>query len=239
MEFRTCFVLRRRSYSETSLLLELLTDESQYVHALYRGAKRNSSTNVDLLTPYSMSWRPHDGLLTIRSCEPGEAIRVCGENLYAVLYLNELIRRGVRQNQFAKGVFEAYESASTGLVVSSCSIAAVLRKFEKRFLRALGFELTFDREQLSGKAITSGRTYRFEPDGGFLQTRQQGERSYSGRELLAIAHDQFDEFDVRRAAKEILKRALDFHLGEASMKASELLIAGSIRKHATHGGVRG
>ena len=230
MIYRTCYVLRRRSYSETSLLLELLTDESQYVHAIYRGAKRAGAINVDLLAAYAMSWRQKDGLVYIRSCEPKAAFRLVGGQLYAVHYLNELIRRGLRQNQSVAGVFEAYTEALDGLESDSNAIAQVLRKFEKTYLRLLGYGLTFHRERNSGDLIRRDGLYLFEPDQGFFKVGDDSTRFYSGRDLLAIAKDEYDNESTLRTAKVIFRQALDFHLGESTMKARDLLLAASLRE---------
>ena len=140
-------MLRKRAYSETSLLLELLTNESQYVHALYRGAKRRGATPIDLLAEYAMSWRPKVGLLTVRSCEPLSTIRLSGQALYAALYLNELVRRGLRENQVVEGVHPAYQTALQDLETKkNTDLEVVLRKFEKAYLKALGYEIVFHHE---------------------------------------------------------------------------------------------
>ena len=226
----TCYVLRRRSYSETSLLLELLTSESRYVHALYRGAKRAGATAIDLLSEYAMSWRPGTALVTIRSCEPIRTLRLTGHALYAALYLNELIRRGLRENQVVDGVHAAYCEAVARLENHDVDLDVVLRTFEKRYLRALGFELVFHREQANGTAIAADCRYLFDPMSGFCLSDSCAAQAYSGRVLLAISVDEYALAETRQAAKIILRDALHHHLGERALKAQSLLTAKRYRE---------
>ena len=225
----TCIVLRRRSYRETSLLLELLTSESRYVHAIYQGAKRKGSEAVDLISEYAMSWRDRPDLLTLRSCEPGRGFEIAGTALYAAMYLNELIRHGVRQNQIVTGLYAVYRQALSELEDAGKEIESVLRRFEKAFLKVLGYEVVFNHELVNGNAINATNRYIFEPSRGFLKTEEWLSKSYDGQALLAINEDDFSESDTRSAAKIILRDALRTHVGPKPFQASKLLTASRYR----------
>ena len=233
MLHETCYVLRRRAYSETSLLLEMLTSESRYVHAMYRGAKRNGSTPIDLFSEYAMSWRPRDGLVTLRSCELKHISTLGGNALYAGLYVNELVRRGMRENQVVDDVQPAYQSAVTSLEQAEADLDVVLRSFEKRFLKALGFELEFHREQATGDVISSNSNYLFDPILGFTKSADAEETSYPGHVLLNISVNRFEQPETRQAAKLILRDALYHHLGERALKARSLLSAKQYREEVS------
>lgn len=225
MLYETCYVLRRRAYSETSLLLEMLTSESRYVHALYRGAKRKGSTPIDLFSEYAMSWRPRDGLVTVRSCELKHVSSLRGDALYAGLYINELIRRGIQENQVVDDVHPAYRSTLQSLEDCSSDLDVELRTFEKRFLKALGFELEFHREQATGDVVSSNSQYLFDPIGGFKKSENDDQSTYPGHVLLNISVDRYEQTETRQAAKLILRDALYHHLGERALKARSLLSA--------------
>ena len=228
--YKRCYLLRRSNYRETSLLLVMLTEDSQCVHAVFKGARRKKGVDIDLLVPYEMSWRGDYGLVTIRTCEVGEANPVSGSNLYSALYLNELIRRGLKQDQRATGLFEAYEVAISELASSLENIEPTLRRFERNLLKVLGYELSFLQDGNSGQAIQQDGQYCFRPDYGFSQDPNQSDVSWSGEHLLAIANDEFDKVEVRRTAKVVLSQALRFHLGNSAIKAQELLLADKYRQ---------
>lgn len=239
MLFETCYVLRKRAYSETSLLLEVLTSESRYVHALYRGAKRKGATPIDLFSEYVMSWRPRVGLVTVRSCELKSVSTLIGEAIYAGLYLNELVRRGMRENQVVDDVQPIYQATVRHLENKSADLDVVLRTFEQRFLKALGFELEFHREQSTGELILSNCHYIFDPLSGFKKSEDASNASYPGHVLLNISIDRFERPETRQAAKLILRDALYHHLGETALKARSLLSAKHFRESAQGTATRG
>lgn len=226
-------MLRRRSYTETSLLLELLTSESRCVHAVYRGAKRPKATPIDLFAEYSMSWRAKSGLVTLRSCEVARAYTLVDDALYAGLYINELIRRGIRENQVIEGLIETYTHATAGLADAEGDLETTLRTFERDYLRCLGFAITFDQEQATGLAIEANASYRFLPDGGFRRTNPDAQDAHIGRVLLDISNDEYASEASRRVAKLVLREALEHHLGEREIKARSLLSAKHYRDAAT------
>ena len=230
MLYETCYVLRRRAYSETSLLLEVLTNESRYVHALYRGAKRKGSTPIDLFAEYEMSWRPKVGLVTVRSCELKRVSTLVGDALYAGLYINELVRRGMHENQVVEDVEAAYRTTVQQLEAGNADLDVALRTFERRFLKALGFELEFQREQATGDVILSNSHYQFDPLEGFKKASEDDRASYPGHVLLNISINRFELPETRQAAKLILRDALYHYLGERALKARSLLSAKHYRE---------
>ena len=227
--YSRCYLLRRRAYRETSLLLEMLTEDSKCVHAIYRGARRKRGVDTDLLVSYQMSWRGDHGLVTIRSCEPGSDTSISGTNLYAALYLNELIRGGVHQDQVAPGLFDDYESALARLATDTTNIEPVLRTFEKQLLKTLGYELEFDREGSGQEIIHHDAKYRFVPDKGFVRSVGLNTEDHLGEHLIAISRDEYNDNRVRKTAKLVLSEAIRFHLGRDTIKAQELLQASHIR----------
>ncbi len=229
MIHETCFVIRKRPYSETSLILEMLTGESRYVHAIYRGAKRNGSTPIDLFTKYAMSWRPRSGLLTVRSCEALRPLHLARSALYAGLYLNELVYRGMYEQQVIDGVRTAYEEALLDLEKESKDQESALRTFEQLYLKALGFQIQFHLEQANDREISLNYNYCFNPSIGFQRTTEKSPHNYPGHVLLDIAAHQYDKLETRQAAKSILRDALDYHLSGSSLHARALLTAKAYR----------
>lgn len=233
MLYEVCYVVRRRDYSETSFLLELLTSESKYVHAIYRGGKRKGGVAIDLFTKYEMSWRPRVGLVTLHSCEAKETSKLVGEPLYAGLYLNELVRRGMRENQVSDGMHEAYADAVSELADEKVDLEGCLRKFERNYLKALGFEIVFSVEQHSAKPVLAESNYQFSPTRGFQRVNADlSSGVFTGRVLLEIAQDRYEEEETRQAAKLILRDALQHHVGEKAFKARSLLTAKHYREAA-------
>ena len=68
----------------------------------------------------------------------------------------------------------------------------------------------------TGEAVQSGRSYRFLPDVGFhaVDEAVDDRLVFGGATLHAIAADDYAQDTVRRAAKQIMRRALAPHLGD-------------------------
>ena len=183
-----------------------------------------------------MSWRPKVGLVTVHSCELNRVSTLLGDALYAGLYINELVRRGMHENQVVDDVQPAYRMTVQRLEDGNTDIDVTLRAFEKRFLKALGFELEFHREQATGNVISSNSNYLFDPLVGFTKSVDANQATYPGHVLLNISDDRFEHPETRQAAKLILRDALYHHLGERALNARSLLSAKHYRD-AVYGSV--
>jgi DNA repair protein RecO (recombination protein O) len=102
-----------------------------------------------------------------------------------------------------------------------------LRRFEKLLLKECGYELVFDRDADTGERVNAQARYVLEPDFGFrrVSARKDAVGGYRGATLLAIAADHFDEVEVRRAAKRIMREALAPHLGDRPLHSRALFRA--------------
>ena len=219
---KKCFVIRWRDYRESSVLLELLTEDSQYVGALLRAARSQNGQTIDLLTQYEFSWRGNTQLFNITHSDCSRVYQIQGKRLYASLYLNELIKRSMRQGEVIEGLFESYTSTLEDFEEGEKLLEESLRRFEKRLLTGLGYELVFHCEADEGKTVEPDRCYRFISGRGFRICDANSDQSYDGESLLAISQDDFREAKTRRAAKLILREAIQFHIGFEPFKSKQL-----------------
>ena len=91
------FVLHRRNYSETSLIIEVYTHRHGRLGLIAKGARRPSSRSRGVLKsfqPLLIGWSGRGDLMTLTGTEAeGAAIDLRGEALYCGFYLNELLIR--------------------------------------------------------------------------------------------------------------------------------------------------
>ncbi|MBP8282604.1 MAG: recombination protein O N-terminal domain-containing protein, partial [Chromatiaceae bacterium] len=94
---RRCFVLHRRDYGNTSLLLDLFCAETGRLPVLAKGAKRGRTPATAILQPFRPLWANWTGLgevRTLTSAEPaGRTLDLDGQALFCGFYLNELLTR--------------------------------------------------------------------------------------------------------------------------------------------------
>lgn len=222
------FVLHRRDYGETSLIVELFSRESGRVAVLSKGARGNKSKTSGILQPFmplEASWRGKGELPYLRSAElAGEPFRFRSGVLVSALYLNELLMRVLQRHDPCEKIFDIYKQTLEQLNRSDVHQAA-LRIFEKYLLQELGYGLPLTHEANTHEPIKSEYSYRFSPELGFIKVASslgQG-NVFSGTTLLALARDDYSNAMVLRDAKRLIRIALMPLLGNHTIKTRELL----------------
>src|SRR5690606_16162585 len=105
------------------------------------------------------------------------------------------------------------------------SVSRALRLFELRLLRALGYGLELDREIDSGEPLEPDGRYLYDPEHGPRRVgdRVAEEQAYWGRELLALGAERLDDDESLKAARRLLGRILESHLGDRPLKSRRVL----------------
>ena len=221
----TAYILHRRPYRETSLLVELFSRDSGRVGAVARGGRkpRKGAPPLEPFRPLQVSWAGKGDLRTLRETEPeGQAVPLAGEALYLGFYVNELLLRLCPRFDPYPWVFSAYTATLQALAAGERD--AALRRFETGLLRELGLAPEWDRCGGCGAAVDAGAWYGWEAERGPLCAGCAREgRPYRGSSLLFLAgHEPGDE-DVRRQARDLMRAALAPHLGPRPLESRALL----------------
>ncbi len=221
-----CLVLHRRDYSNTSLLVEVLSTAHGRFPAIAKGARRGRAPTAVLLQPFQPLWLTWSGrgeVRTIGRVEPaGPAFQLTGDHLYCGFYLNELLMRLLARHDPHEDLFAYYHSAVHDLAQGK-DIDTVLRRFELRLLAVLGYGLVLDREADTGRSVTTDGRYRFEPERGLLAAIDGvSEGTVGGATLLRLASEQALEGSQTREARRLLRMALALHLGGKPLQSRDL-----------------
>jgi DNA repair protein RecO (recombination protein O) len=218
---QTAFVLHLRPYRETSAIAELLTQDHGRVDTVARGVRGTRRKGSETLTPFVqllVGWSGRTQLRSLTAFEPMAHHWLSGKPLFAGLYMNELLLRLLRPDDPHQDLFTGYQAA-IGALADGDDIEPVLRRFERLLLRECGYELVLDRDADSGTPVDPNRKYRLESEVGFCVTDRDG---YSGSVLLAIAAEQYESAEVRRAAKRVMRQALAPYLGSRPLHSRTL-----------------
>lgn len=221
------FVLHRRSYRESSFIVDWLTAKHGRVVGILKGARKKKGTSPEPFTRYTVSWRSRGSMVTVTQLEAMDEFRPSGLALYAALYVNELLMRSTRPSELLEEIYEAYQGVLHDLAAEDVDVEPALRRFEQKMLKGLGYEVVFDADGARGMPIDPETLYRFEPGKGFCPESDDVLGTYEGRTLLDISIGDFRSQRSRRAAKLILREALRSVVGEAPLRSRELLRAKS------------
>src|SRR6478736_10378332 len=169
------FVLHRYDWSESSLILELLTRHFGRIAVVAKGAKKPSSNFRPVLLPLQPLHVAFGGDAEIRTLKQAEwlggQVMPTGDALLSGYYLNELLMRLMARDDPHPALFEAYAGVVEVLAgdhagAQSAAHSAALRAFELILLREIGFLPSLDAQTLTLAPLQEQSGYALVPEAG-------------------------------------------------------------------------
>jgi DNA repair protein RecO (recombination protein O) len=234
------FVLHRYDWSESSLILELLTRHFGRIAVVAKGAKKPSSNFRPVLLPLQPLHVAFGGDAEIRTLKQAEwlggQVMPTGDALLSGYYLNELLLRLLARDDPHPALFDAY--AATVRVLGSGdaehTLQPALRAFELLLLREIGLLPTLDMQTATLAPVDPEERYSLKAEGGLVEAAESdGRSSLAGARWLALqaALDDVAPFaaTVREAAaapelKPQLRALLHYHCGVHTLRTRQLMI---------------
>ena len=222
------FVLHRRPYGETSLIVDLFTLHHGHFSAVARGAARPRSqwqAELQPFRPLRISWSGRQSLRTLRHAEAtAPALALTGDRLYCGFYLNELLLRLLTEADPAPDLFSVYLDTLEQLAGGSVGLEPILRRFEYRLAGELGYGISWDRAGDTGEPVQAGRYYAFDPAQGVMAYAHGPFGGIPGEHLLALAADELDNPSVLRLAKRLMRSLVDHLLQGRPLHSRRLFV---------------
>ncbi|MBV7261898.1 DNA repair protein RecO [Photobacterium sp. WH24] len=222
-----CFVLHSRHYSETSLILDVFSEESGRITLIAKGARRKRSNLKGALQPFTplfIKWTGRGTMPVLTHAEPiSIGLPMRSYILYSALYVNEILARVLEVQTPYPALFLDYLNVLRGLAQAENPEPA-LRRFELALLDHLGYGVDFLHCAGSGLPVDDEMTYNYREQRGFIASMVAGQLTFTGRQLKAIAARHFESQDQLRAAKRFTRMALKPYLGSKPLKSRELFV---------------
>lgn len=222
------YILQHRAYSNTSLLIELLSRDHGRVGLVAKGARAPRSKLYGLLQPFRpllLSWSTGGDLGTLSVAESaGPPAALTGDTLFCGYYLNELLLRLLPRHAAHPVLLVEYGSALSALAASmeAASRERALRLFEKHLLKESGYGLLLDREADSKHPIAADRIYRYQLEKGPLPADADTPGiEVHGHTLLGLAHGDLSDAIALHEAKHLMRAALSLYLGDRPLRSRE------------------
>jgi DNA repair protein RecO (recombination protein O) len=235
IDLQRCYVLHTRPYRDTSLLVDILSQQYGKLTLIARGARKTSKSTQNpryLLQPFiplSLSWQGKSSLKTLTTMEAAApSISLVGNRLYSAMYANELLTYLLQEDDDpSEDIYLDYEVLLQRLSDTQYSIEAALRQFEFTLLAALGYEINFTHDAYNQQPLDASASYYYIQEQGFVAVEEHPDirdRSFNGEALLYIAANHYDSLDTRRVAKQVARIALSPHLRNRPLKSKELFL---------------
>jgi len=221
VELAAGFVLHRRAYRDTSLIVELFTRDYGRLSAFARAARgpRSRFAPLQPFRPLLLSWsgRGEAPTLTAAEADGAPPPALSPAYLFSAFYLNELLLKLTVAHDPQRELYLHY-AATVARMGEGAPLEEVLRHFENRLLQLLGYgsELAIE---TGGRPVVAEAYYHFRPGEGVWPVSagvHDSARAASpagavpGRVLLALAAElPLSDAEGQRQARAVLRAALD------------------------------
>jgi DNA repair protein RecO (recombination protein O) len=227
------FVLHTRAYRNTSLLVDLFTQNTGRITVVAKGVKQSKSalrSSLQMFQPLLVSTYGHGELLGLKTAEiPTPFSMMPARYLAWGMYVNELLYRLLEKQDPYPNIFEHYYELLQ-LFSDNVGEEKHLRIFERDLLSSLGYGLQLTQVSESHAPIDLEAHYHFLFEKGPIlaeSTELNHPFIFKGTSLLAIEQGVFENEVALHDAKKLLRYAIQHLLGNKPIKSRELFFGGS------------
>lgn len=215
------YILHRRQYRETSLLLDVFTYKHGVVSLIAKGAykaKSQNSAQLQAFRPLLLDWVGRGELKTLTKAEsPSLPLSFPGKNVYSAMYINELLHKLLIDTQPSPDLFESYVVTMGSLTRASVSLGVVLRNFEASLLKSLGLMPALSVDWL-GEPISPLKSY-------YLSEEST---------LVPISNDQTSEAISSCQHPSVLEGSVLVTLADTGVIGEGLMASSGTSQNSTH-----
>lgn len=216
------YILHRRPYRESSLLVEAFSADYGRIGLVAKGAQRAGRWQ-GLLQPFRsllFSWSGRGELRTLTGAEPQGQVRpLAGRILFSGFYMNELLIRLLQREDPHPELYHRYHATLAALADDE---EWALRLFERDLLREIGYGLNLESDA-AGQPLSVETLYDYHVEQGPVPSvRGASALSVHGESLLALGGSLTPGPLARLEAKRLLRGVLAVYLGARPLESREL-----------------
>lgn len=224
---QSVYVLHSYPFKETSLVVELFSQEFGRVAAVAKGARRPRSAMRGMLQSFQLlsgTWSGKNELKTLHSLDWAHGlVNLQGEALMCGFYMNELLLRLLPREDAHEALFDYYQTTLSTLSKST-DLATHLRRFELKLLQELGYAVPLIADE-HGEVILASKQYRYEAEFGARAPHENHNGvQLSGSTLLDMAKDNYQNSLTQAQSKQLMRYLLAHYLGDKPLHTRQLLI---------------
>jgi len=223
------WVLHRRLWRETSLLVELFSPDYGRLGLVARGARGTRSPWRGLIEPFSpltVAWTQRGELGTLRAAEAlGGRVGLTGSALWCGLYVNELLLVLTGRDEPLPNLYAVYTQILPALAEPG-ERAGALRRLELALLAELGVLPDLTRDAGSGGPIDPDALYDVRADAGLVRCEREGRATVPGRWALMLAGEVPADSASLAQARRLTRVLIDHQLAGRRLRTREMVERG-------------
>ena len=219
------FVLHRYDWSESSLIVEVLTRHHGRVALIAKGAKRPASNFRPVLLPMQPLRITYSGDAEVKALKSAEWVggyaMPSGNALLTGFYLNELMMRLLPRDDPQEAVYQLYAQTVQVVAQASNLQAPALRAFELLLLHHMGWLPDLKVETQTQSDLQADRAYKLSVDAGLQRVGLQEPNAIAGSDWLQLTSLDFAALigllaknaPLAQSLKSQLRALLNYHAG--------------------------
>lgn len=226
------YVLHTYPFKETSLVVELFSQQFGRIAAVAKGARRPHSAMRGMLQSFQIldgAWSGKNELKTLHSLDWSAGLTLLkGEALMCGFYMNELLLRLLPREDAHENLFAYYNETLKNLATDD-NLAITLRRFELKLLQEMGYAVPLLIDE-NDAPIEAAKTYRYEAEygayvlGDIKIGMQKNGVQLSGKTMLDMSRDDYADVATQNQSKQLMRYLLAHYLGEKPLHTRQLLI---------------
>ena len=214
------YILHRRDWQNSSLILDLFTLDHGCLSVLARGGKASKSSA--LFQPFYhllISWSGRSELKTLVSID-GSSTPIDEKQYLPLLYVNELLTAFLPRQEPNPELFVLYRELITNAVRDFSE--EQLREFEREMMKILGYFPDTSQDAESGESIMGDQFYQFIASSGFIPCEVKDQNAIGGHTIIDWNRNQYENQQVLQLAKTIMRCIIDFNLHGKKLKSRDI-----------------
>ncbi|HIF54463.1 MAG: DNA repair protein RecO [Methylococcales bacterium] len=224
VQLQSAFILQHKAFRESSLILDVFTQDFGRVSILAKGVRKKKSRTAGLLLPFlplKLSYIGKSELKILTHVElDSVSPKLTGFSLYCGFYVNEIVLHFLHKNDPHPEVYMSYKQCLTRLA-DSANIEQNLRFFELNLIEQIGYGLQLTFDNTTDTRVDESKKYCFNQESGMIESLAG---YVCGRTLLALeARENLDK-QALYESKQLMRKVIDFLLQGKKLK-SRLVIA--------------
>ncbi|MCO4799057.1 MAG: DNA repair protein RecO [Colwelliaceae bacterium] len=218
---QNAFLLHSRPFRDNQVIAEFLTELNGKISAIVyvsTSVKSNKKALLQPFTPLTVVFKGQGNLKTLNRIEvSSKSFLLSAEHLYSGFYLNELQVRLLGEHIPYEHLYVFYHQCIAELS-KQYPIEPILRRFENTLLEELG--LTIDYSPIFEQ---NEHQFYYMPDQGFIPAQVNlSQPQYKKEHLLAIAKQDFNDVNVKRSYKILMRQIINHLLGGKPLNSRQL-----------------
>ena len=229
VQHQSSYILHTRPYSESSLLIDAFSRDYGRVSLLAKGVRRVKSKVRGMIRPFQpllVSWSGKGELQTLTGAESDCAIRVLPQSAWLCgCYMNELLIKLLHKYDPHEQLFDHYSDTLQQLEDGQ-SPQIVLRFFEKKLLKEIGYGLVLTHDVKNNLPVSKDKIYRYYPDSGpIISNNGQLDSVWliGGSTLIALENEEFANTQQLTQSKRLMRALLNQSLQGRKLKSRTIV----------------